>query len=236
MAWAGPFIPGENHVTLTHVRYSLSSVWVRLSIFSPLSIIQYLGLCVFSLPIPLVIIERIYILCLIIIFKSEVWTITHCLGLGHETMVCALLLSIFLRNTVWFPYNMINVIKILTLVIDSWATKQVLRFKERNMYPVIVTFYAISRFFYRAMMTPDYINAPPKQQHLWVQCWPTLPTFDHSWANPKVLYGLWSISHWYCQPTISDNKNFLRSVPKFIRIFAIWTRIRNRYVVYVVDE
>ena len=35
------------------VRYVLSSVWVRLSIFSQLSIIQYMGLCVFSLPIPL---------------------------------------------------------------------------------------------------------------------------------------------------------------------------------------
>ena len=63
------------------VRYILSSVWVRLSIFSPLSIIQYVGLLyVFSLPISLVMIERIYILCLIIIIKSEVWTITHCLG------------------------------------------------------------------------------------------------------------------------------------------------------------
>ena len=41
-------------------------------------------------------IERIYILCLIIIIKSEVWTITHCLGLGHETMVCAVCLSMFL--------------------------------------------------------------------------------------------------------------------------------------------
>ena len=39
------------------VRYILSSVWVRLSIFSQLSIIQYIiqyvGLCVFSLPLPL---------------------------------------------------------------------------------------------------------------------------------------------------------------------------------------
>ena len=48
------------------VRYILASVWVRLSIFSPLSIIQYVGLYVFSLPISLVMIERIYILCLII--------------------------------------------------------------------------------------------------------------------------------------------------------------------------
>ena len=39
----------------------------------------------------------IYILCLIIIIKSKVWTITHSLGLGHETMVCAVCLSIFLQ-------------------------------------------------------------------------------------------------------------------------------------------
>ena len=35
------------------VRYNLSSVWVRLNIFSQLSILQYVGLCVFSLPISL---------------------------------------------------------------------------------------------------------------------------------------------------------------------------------------
>ena len=38
---------------------------------------------------------REYILCLFII-KLEVWTITHSLGLGHETMVSAVCLSIFL--------------------------------------------------------------------------------------------------------------------------------------------
>ena len=43
------------------VRYNLSSVWVILSIFSQLSIIQYVGLCIFSLPISFVMIERIYI-------------------------------------------------------------------------------------------------------------------------------------------------------------------------------
>ena len=40
--------------------------------------------------------EYIYIPCLIIIIKSEVWTITHCLVLGHETMVSTVCLSIFL--------------------------------------------------------------------------------------------------------------------------------------------
>ena len=57
------------------VRYTLSSVWVRLSIFSQLSIIQYVGLCVCSLLISFVMIERRCILCFIII-KSEVWTFT----------------------------------------------------------------------------------------------------------------------------------------------------------------
>ena len=37
------------------------------------------------------------VLNLIIIIKSEVWPICHCLGLGHETMVCAVCLLIFLR-------------------------------------------------------------------------------------------------------------------------------------------
>ena len=45
-------------------RYILPSVWVRLSIFSQLSIIQYMGLCVFSLPISLVMIEMIYFVLL----------------------------------------------------------------------------------------------------------------------------------------------------------------------------
>ena len=86
-----------------HVRYILSSVWARLSIFSPLSVIQYVGLYVFSLPIPLVMIEMIYILCLFIITKSEAWTIVpHCLGLGHETMVSAVCLSLFL----WISIHM----------------------------------------------------------------------------------------------------------------------------------
>ena len=80
------------------VRYILSSVWVRLSNLSPLSIIQYMELYVFSWPISLVMIEWIYIICLIIIIKSEVWTFTLCLGFGHETMVSAVCLSIFLSS------------------------------------------------------------------------------------------------------------------------------------------
>ena len=73
----------------TPVRYIMSSVRVRLNIFSQLSIMRYVELCACSLSISLVVIDKIHILCLIIIIKSELWTSIHCLGLDHESMECA---------------------------------------------------------------------------------------------------------------------------------------------------
>ena len=69
-----------------------------------LSVIHYTirGAVCFQLTHFLVMIEIIYIFCLIIIIKSEVWTITHCLGLGHETMVCAVCLFVSLWKQ--FPH------------------------------------------------------------------------------------------------------------------------------------
>ena len=52
---------GRHRTYKMPIRYILSSVWVRLSIFSQQPIIQYVGLCVFSLPISFVMIEIIYI-------------------------------------------------------------------------------------------------------------------------------------------------------------------------------
>ena len=47
------------------------------------------------------------VLYLIIIIKSEVWIVNHCLGLGRETMVCAVCLTMFLfiifHLLFWFP-------------------------------------------------------------------------------------------------------------------------------------
>ena len=68
-------------------------------------------------------IERIYILCLIIIIKSEVWTITHCLGLGHETMVCAVCLSIFLCRMT--PRDSCK---------PTYSTLGIMRFSDVNVY------------------------------------------------------------------------------------------------------
>ena len=74
-------------------RYILPSVCLR---FSQLSFMQYMGQCVFSLLISLLMIVRTRVLYLIITIKLEVWTICLCLGLGHETMACIICLSIFL--------------------------------------------------------------------------------------------------------------------------------------------
>ena len=106
------------------VRYILSSVWVRLSILSLLSIIRWVGLYVFSLAISLVMIERICILSLIIIIESEVWTITQCLGLGHETMVSAVCLSIFLSRYQPTDYCIIAISNGYFALYLHWFNKQ----------------------------------------------------------------------------------------------------------------
>ena len=130
------------------VRYILSSVWVRLSIFSQLSIIEYMGLCVFSLSISLVMIERIYTLFYFIIIKSDAWTIILCLGLGHETMVCAVCLSIFLSytfpfmkiNIVWFQYHGNLFLGILvTIIVNTLRPRQNGRhFADDTFKPIFV--------------------------------------------------------------------------------------------------
>ena len=66
--------------TLNSLSYPLYTIWG----------------CVFSVyPFPLWWLRE-YTLCLIFIIKSEIWIIIHCLGLGHETMVCAVCLSLIL--------------------------------------------------------------------------------------------------------------------------------------------
>ena len=64
-------LPEDIELKIFFVRYILSSEWVRLRIFSQLSIIQHMGLCVFSLPIPIGVIEGIHILCFIIIINRK---------------------------------------------------------------------------------------------------------------------------------------------------------------------
>ena len=103
------------NVTNNDDRFIYSNIICKL-----ISIIQYVGLCVFSLPISLVMIERAYMLCLIIIINLEVWTITHFLGLGHETMVCAVCLSICL----WLTQDFITVILLLVLLLSEWYSTE----------------------------------------------------------------------------------------------------------------
>ena len=86
------------------VRYYLSSVWVRLSIFSQLSVIHYTicgAVCFEFTNFLCDDWDNIYILCLIIIIKSEVY-----IGFVHETVVCAECLSIFF----WITHELVNAI------------------------------------------------------------------------------------------------------------------------------
>ena len=77
------------------VRYMMPSVFLRLRQFSQLSLYSLYGAVSSAYPI-LLWWSRECVLYLIIIIKPEVWIINHCLGLGHETMVCAVCLTMFL--------------------------------------------------------------------------------------------------------------------------------------------
>ena len=59
------------------------------------SIIQYTALCVFSLPIPLWWLRECIYLSYHHHHQRGSMKYTHCLGLGHETKVCAVYLSVF---------------------------------------------------------------------------------------------------------------------------------------------
>ena len=77
------------------VRYMMPSVCLRLRQFSQLSLYSLYGaVCLQLTQFSCVDRENVYYL--IIIIKPEVWIINHCLGLGHETMVCAVCLTMFL--------------------------------------------------------------------------------------------------------------------------------------------
>ena len=72
----------------------------RGSPLSHLSVMQYMGLSIWSLPSSLSIM-RIYVLPLIIIIKWQICIIVnHCLELGNKTMVCAVCLAMLLSTSV----------------------------------------------------------------------------------------------------------------------------------------
>ena len=55
-----------------------------------------MGLCVFSRTISFLMIMRIYVLDLIIFIKSEIRFISHCVKLGHETVICVVCYTMLL--------------------------------------------------------------------------------------------------------------------------------------------
>ena len=69
------------------VRYIPSSVCVRLCQLSQFYFMQYMGLCVFSLPISLKMIVRMCVFCPIIIIKSEIYPTVYPNKYAHAFVV-----------------------------------------------------------------------------------------------------------------------------------------------------
>ena len=55
------------------------------------------------------------------IIKSEVWNITHCLGLGHETLVCAVCHSVFLSTIEFAKFLLVS--RVVTYMTYYWHSK-----------------------------------------------------------------------------------------------------------------
>ena len=146
--------------------------------------------CVFSvLPISLVMIGRICIICLIIIIKSEVWTIIHYLGLGHETRVCALYVSLYYINIIIFfvigdfgcRFNPTRYI-----VLASWA------FSHRLHFVVSMTKSLCPFTFNERFMTPwskSYKNACCSY------IWKIIVQSAHNFAHVMITQLYWHVQN-----------------------------------------
>ena len=64
--------------------------------------------------------SRECVLYLIIIIKPEVWIINHCLGLGHETMVCAVCLTMFFLFKVLFMSRILVAVEKMVASCYNW--------------------------------------------------------------------------------------------------------------------
>ena len=84
--------------------YIFSSVCLRVGLFSQLYPCN-IWVCVYSACPYLMMVLRIPALDRIMIIKSEVWPICHCLGLDNVTMACAVCLSIFLHTKLPFSHH-----------------------------------------------------------------------------------------------------------------------------------
>ena len=89
-----PFELWMHWTTKMLVVYVLPNVCLRLRQLSQLSFIDIWG-CVCSVSQFSCDGRKNVCTYLIIIIKSEVWFINHCLGLGHQTMICAVCLTMF---------------------------------------------------------------------------------------------------------------------------------------------
>ena len=82
--------------------------------------------------------SRECVLNLIIIIKPEVWIINHCLGLGHETMVCAVCLTMFLCHVA-------N--QHVSRNADSWLYQMTVQLLEGHGICCLIPFFSLKNFW-----------------------------------------------------------------------------------------
>ena len=163
------------------VRYMLPSVCLRLRQFSQLSFIQYMGLCVFSLPNSPVMIVR---MCTLSNYhhQTEVWIINHCLGLGHENMVCAVCLTMFLY--IWLC-------KWLMLVISFLVSIAILATQNTSGHCFVRPCLSPRLWHHRRWITctPIYwMDRWHIRAHAWHICLHTVRDITHQTRNNQHYY------------------------------------------------
>ena len=141
------------------------------------------------------------VLCLIITIKSEVWIINHCLGLGHETMVCAVCLTLFLCIQIQRHSKFGKIVKGPNLLV-----------------PLSVSIFACSHCITHYTAEPATIAAgPPIKGEPWEACttskyadltgWKVAsggPISSVHWSTRVVLWAIRSVV-WCVGPTTNQS-------------------------------
>ena len=193
---------------------------------------------------------REYMLCLIMIIKSDIWTIAHCLGLGHETMVCAVCLYILNDIRLRPQYDSIRY-NDTHKITPSWASfvVRIVSFGS-DLYIYFCCCCANNVCVCVFMMTSSNGNRFRVTGPLWWE------STGHRWiplkkaSDGELWYFLWSVPEKTVEQTIRTPVIWDATTPKFdfcstvtvvvlnAKIVLYWTviyrnqNVHNRWVWY----
>ena len=98
-----------------------------------------MGLCAFSLPISLVMIEKMYWYFVLLSLSYRKYELLHCLGLGHEIMVCTVYLSISLSRYAWISLSMITIaVNIILHILGKYMSRIWMILYVKNWYIYLI--------------------------------------------------------------------------------------------------